>query len=132
MANLQLLGGARLNNGTFETWVSVGGGKFFFLDSPIRSYIEEHFNFLIGDEETRVLTPDYTMTRGVSRGKGLPMVTFTDPLGCKWTMYKKEGNYCVLVMELPAQMRAFMATAGVAEASHEDNNDGDGGYYGED
>jgi hypothetical protein len=131
VGNLQLLGGARLNNGVFETWISISGGKFFFTDSPIKSYIEEHFNFLIGDENTRVLTPDYTMTRGTSRGKGLPMTTFTDPLGCKWTMYKKEGNYCVLVMELPAQMRAFAVIGNPAADAPSEDDDGDSGYYGE-
>jgi hypothetical protein len=122
MAGLQIVGGARINNGHFEAWLFGNGKKHPILDSPIKGFLEDHFNFLLTEEPERRLTPHHVMRRSKSRAKQLDMTSFEEAGGTKWTLYRKDGSYAVVVVELPTGNSDDQYSDSFASIGEEDDN----------
>jgi hypothetical protein len=99
---LSLVGGARLSRGDFEAYLSQGNQRYYLDSGPVRDFIEEYFMFLRTEEPNREIAGKF-VERGFT-ARGLPKVSF-DVVGITFSLFRKDVNYCVLVMEPPASLR---------------------------
>jgi hypothetical protein len=112
---LQRVGGARINRGEFEVYLTQDNRRHFLDPGPLRDFIQEYFMFLRSGEHSRLIA-GRLVNRGTS-GRGLPMASFQDPLGREYILYQKGPDYCVLVESDPAHLRSSEGQIQYSEAA---------------
>jgi hypothetical protein len=122
------VGGARLDRGEFQVYMSEGRNKSFMKPGPLKEHIREYWDFLMGPEDVTTIGP-----REVRKGsslKGLPMVSFQILGAWRIILYKKAEGFATIVIEqpfeafaTPAQEEEYAPTGGGG-----DDDDEGGGY----